>query len=203
MPGVRVSDAALAEAGGAPTALFAHGTEEVWLEIGFGAGEHMLWQARANPDIGLIGCEPFLNGVGAALAGIDEQGIDNIRILPDDARPLLDALAPQSIARVFILFPDPWPKSRHNERRIVSPPVLDQLARVMRPGAELRVATDVEDYQVWMLRHLRVHPAFDWCVSTALDWRTRPPDWPETRYEVKAIHEKRPPVYLRFRRSER
>ncbi|HSR54932.1 MAG TPA: tRNA (guanine(46)-N(7))-methyltransferase TrmB, partial [Alphaproteobacteria bacterium] len=115
---------------------------EVWLEVGFGAGEHLAAQAQAHPDVGFIGCEPFVNGVAALLARIDRLKLNNIRIFDDDARLVIDRLAPASLARVFVLFPDPWPKSRHAGRRFISADTLDALARAMAAGAELRFATD-------------------------------------------------------------
>ena len=125
-----------------PASLFAERPESVWLEIGFGAGEHLAAQAEAHPEIGFIGCEVFENGVARLVAEIARRGLGNIRIFPDDVRVLLDALAPASLDRVFILFPDPWPKARHHKRRLVSTATLDRLAVLMRTGAELRLATD-------------------------------------------------------------
>lgn len=190
-------------AGGAPlhpSTLFPKPPHDVWLEIGFGGGEHLAWQAVHHPAVGLIGCEPFVNGVARLLSLVAERNLDNVRVLPDDARPLLDRLAPGSIGRAFILFPDPWPKARHHRRRIVSEPVLDRLAAVMREGAELRLATDDMDYLRWMLERLLAHPAFEWMAEGPEDWRARPQDWPATRYEEKALRQGRRPVYLRFRR---
>lgn len=183
-----------------PSTLFPKAPHDVWLEIGFGGGEHLAWQAVHHPAVGLIGCEPFVNGVARLLSLVAERNLDNVRVLPDDARPLLDRLAPGSIGRAFILFPDPWPKARHHRRRIVSEPVLDRLAAVMRAGAELRLATDDMDYLRWMLERLLAHPAFEWMAEGPEDWRARPQDWPATRYEEKALRQGRRPVYLRFRR---
>ena len=135
--------------------LFAPPVEEVWLEIGFGGAEHLLWQARANPHVGLIGCEPFEDGVVKALSAIEREKLANIRLHADDARPLLRWLPDASIARAFILFPDPWPKKRHHKRRLVSAATLAELARVMRPGAELRIATDIGEYARWILLAVR------------------------------------------------
>jgi tRNA (guanine-N7-)-methyltransferase len=174
----------------------------LWLEIGFGAGEHITWQAQAAPQATLIGCEVYRNGIAALLGRIERQGLGNIRLWPDDARLLIDRLPAGCLARVFLLFPDPWPKARHAERRFVGPANLAGLARVMRPGAELRVATDDPTYLRWILDHLPVHPAFRWQVSGPADWRTRPADWPATRYEEKALREGRQPAYLRFFRAQ-
>jgi tRNA (guanine-N7-)-methyltransferase len=180
-----------------PATLFPFRPDEVWLEIGFGGGEHLAAQARAHPTIGLIGAEPFINGMASLLKEID--GAANVRVLMDDARPLLTALAPASIGRVFILFPDPWPKKRHWKRRIVCRAVLDELARIMVPGAELRLATDDPGYARWMLLALLAHPAFVWTAQNPADWRVRPVDQPQTRYEAKALGDG-PPVFLIARR---
>lgn len=184
----------------APSALFGRQVSSVWLEIGFGAGEHLAAQAEARPDIGFIGAEPFINGVAALLSRIEARGLENVRILADDVRPLLYRLAPGSIGRAFILFPDPWPKPRHHRRRIVNGAVLDALARVLSPGAELRLATDHLEYARWMLAALVAHPDFEWTARRAADWRERPADWPATRYEAKARKAGLAPVFLRMRR---
>lgn len=181
-----------------PSTLFPTPPAEVWLEIGFGAGEHLAAQAEQHPGIGFIGCEVFENGIARLLGEIAQGGRDNIRIFADDARLLLDCLAPVSVGRVFILFPDPWPKQRHHKRRLVARPTLDRLAIVMQPGAELRLATDDRDYLVWMLEHLTTHPDFRWLARRPVDWRERPADWPPTRYEEKASAAGRIPVFLRF-----
>jgi tRNA (guanine-N7-)-methyltransferase len=174
----------------------------VWLEIGFGGGEHLAQQAEQHPGIGFIGCEVFENGIARLVGDIARKGLGNIRIFADDARLLLDCLTSASIGRVFILFPDPWPKQRHHKRRLVARATLDRLAVIMQPGAELRLATDDPDYLVWMLEHVTAHPEFVWLARTPADWRQRPPDWPATRYEEKARAAGRTPVFLRFvRRS--
>ncbi len=183
--------------------LFDRDVDDIWLEIGFGAGEHLAWQAAHHPHVGLIGAEPYLNGVARLLAVMERDGLGNIRILPDDVRPLLDRLADASLGRVFVLFPDPWPKRRHNRRRIVNPAMLDVLARVMKDGAELRLATDDQDYLVWMLRHMAAHPSFDWLAERADDWRMRPGDWPDTRYEGKNRSGGPGSTFLRYRRRSR
>lgn len=173
---------------------------DVWLEIGFGGAEHLLWQAREHPQIGLIGCEPFEDGVAKALIGIEEQGLDNIRLHPEDARDVLRWLPAQSLGRAFILFPDPWPKKRHNKRRLINPALIGELARVLRPGAELRIGTDIADYLRTILMALLPNPRFRWRCTRADDWRRRPADWPPTRYEAKALREGRVCTYLRFER---
>jgi tRNA (guanine-N7-)-methyltransferase len=184
----------------AATDLFPPGIRDVWLEIGFGAGEHLIWQAEQNPDVGFIGCEPYLDGVVKVVDAVLARGLSNVRVFPNDARHLLKWLPESSIGRVFILFPDPWPKKRHHKRRLVSAPFLHTLARVMKPGAELRIATDVGDYARTTLLAVRATPAFRWLANGPADWRNRTADWPMTRYEEKARAEGRRPIYLRFER---
>ncbi|MEQ8823569.1 MAG: tRNA (guanine(46)-N(7))-methyltransferase TrmB [Filomicrobium sp.] len=175
---------------------------EVWLEIGFGGAEHLIWQAENNADVGHIGCEPFEAGVVKALSAIETKPLDNVRLHADDARDLLRWLPEASITRAFILFPDPWPKRRHAKRRLVAPHLLELLARVMAPGAELRIGTDIPDYLRTILIAFQTEPRFCWQVSGPRDWRYRPDDWPPTRYEQKALRESRCCYYLRFRRAE-
>jgi tRNA (guanine-N7-)-methyltransferase len=170
----------------------------VWLEIGFGAGEHLIWQAEQNPGVGLIGCEPYLNGVAKCLAHIERAGVTNVRLFTDDARLVMAALPAGSLARAFVLFPDPWPKTRHHKRRFVRRENLDRLAELMRPGSELRLATDDPSYLPWMVEQACTHPAFEWLAEGPADWRGRPADWPATRYEQKMLAGK--PVFLRLRR---
>ena len=186
-----------------PVRLFATAPRSVWLEIGFGAGEHLAAQAEAQRDIGLIGCEVYENGIAKLIGEIDRRELGNIRVFTDDARRLIAALPPASIGRVFILFPDPWPKVRHHERRILSTETLDQLAWIMTDGAELRLATDDRSYFTWMLERVTGHPAFEWLALRARDWRQRPCDWPSTRYEEKARAAGRLPLFLRARRNKR
>ncbi len=181
-----------------PVELFAPGTRAVWLEIGFGGAEHLVWQARRNPDVGLIGCEPFEEGIVKALTAIDEGGLGNLRLLGDDVRPLLRWLPERSIARVFMLFPDPWPKKRHRKRRLFSPELLRLLARVMAPGAELRLATDIGDYARTALAAVQGSSDFRWAAEGPADWRVRAADWPATRYEAKAGREGRRCYFFRF-----
>lgn len=180
--------------------LFQSAVKDVWLEIGFGGGEHLIWQAEHHPDVGLIGCEPYLDGVVKVVDAVETRQLQNIRILPDDARRMLRWLPDGSIGRVFILFPDPWPKTRHRKRRLVSPQFLSMLARVLKPGAEVRLATDIGDYARTSLLAFRASPGFAWLASGPSDWRERTPDWPPTRYEQKAFAAGRRPLYLRFRR---
>ncbi|MGA7116968.1 MAG: tRNA (guanine(46)-N(7))-methyltransferase TrmB [Hyphomicrobium sp.] len=181
--------------------LFASPVTEVWLEVGFGGAEHLIHQASANPNVGLIGCEPFEDGVIKALTAIEQRGLRNVRLHPDDVRPLLRALPSACLSKAFILFPDPWPKTRHAKRRLVSKPFLDGLAEVMRPGAELRIATDIDSYARTVLEAAIPHPDFSWTARQPGDWRTPWPDWPGTRYEAKALREGRRPMFLTFIRA--
>jgi tRNA (guanine-N7-)-methyltransferase len=226
--------------GGDPRRYFESPVDDVWLEIGFGAGEHLLWQAEQHPNVGLIGAEPYVSGVAKLLSklttlpneklllsptggegqgeGASTSGIllenkpaeapphpsplprrgrgENIRLYSDDARNILDALPDASLGRVFLLFPDPWPKTRHHKRRFVQRQTLDTLARVMKSGAEFRFASDDAGYLNWALERLTAHPAFAWTATRAQDWHTRTTDWPQTRYEAKELHGK--PAFLRF-----
>jgi tRNA (guanine-N7-)-methyltransferase len=185
-------------AGADPTSYFPGAVEDVWLEIGFGGAEHLYWQAQQNPEVGLIGAEPYLNGVVKLLSKLEALALPNIRIHMGDAREIIGALPDASLGRVFILFPDPWPKLRHHKRRFIQMEMLDRLARVMKPGAELRFASDDPGYVEWTLERLMAHPSFEWTAARAADWQTRPLDWPPTRYEAKELHGK--PVFLRFSR---
>ena len=186
-----------------PRSLFPMPVCDVCLEIGFGAGEHLAEQAQRQPETGFIGCEVFEDGIVRLLGEMARRGLDNIRLFTDDARLLLAALPPGSLGRVFILFPDPWPKRRHHKRRLVAPATLDLLAEAMSDGAELRLATDDRDYLAWMLEHTIAHPDFVWLARRPCDWRERPEDWPATRYEAKARAAGRTPAFLRFQRRRR
>jgi tRNA (guanine-N7-)-methyltransferase len=178
--------------------LFPFEPREVWLEIGFGSGEHLVDRARANPDVGLVGCEPFLNGVAAALSAIQREELRNVRLRRGDAQALIE-LAPKAFfSRVFILYPDPWPKRRQNKRRVVSETTIEALARALRSGGEVRFATDVDDYAGWTLRRFGASPHFRWTASSAIDWRTPWPEWRPTRYEAKAHKAGRGSVYFTF-----
>jgi tRNA (guanine-N7-)-methyltransferase len=169
---------------------------DVWLEIGFGAGEHLLWQAQHHPDVTLIGAEPYEGGVAKLLSKLAEQPTPNLRIHMGDAREILAALTDASLGRVFLLFPDPWPKTRHHKRRFLQTEMLGTLARLMKPGAELRFASDDAPLVEYTLERLMAHPDFAWTASRAEDWKTRPADWPPTRYEAKQLHGV--PAFLRF-----
>ena len=167
----------------------------LWLEVGFGSGEHILHQAKANPNVQFIGCEIYVNGVASLLGKIRREGVNNIVIHPGDARDLLDVLPENSLDKMFLLYPDPWPKARHHRRRFVTPEHMIPLARVMRPGGIFRVASDIPDY----IRQTReeVPPAgFEMIADTDQAWD----DWISTRYEQKALREGRAPHYVTFRR---
>ncbi len=174
-------------------------TREAWLEVGFGGGEHLVHQAAQNPDVGVIGCEPFINGVAMLLGKLRDRNLSNVSIYPGDARNMLDVLPEASISRAFLLYPDPWPKKRHHRRRFVTPEHLIPLARVLKPGAIFRVATDIPDYVRQTLVEVPKQ-GFDWLAEGPADWRTPWDDWISTRYEQKALREGRVPHYLTFRR---
>ncbi|MFH1805795.1 MAG: tRNA (guanine(46)-N(7))-methyltransferase TrmB [Pseudomonadota bacterium] len=186
-----------------PVGYFAVRPQQMWLEIGFGGGEHLAGQAEAHPDVGFIGCEPFMDGVGSLLRHIDERGLVNVRVVPDDSRPLLYKLTDACFDRAFLLFPDPWPKTRHAERRFIGPKNLALMARLLKDGAEFRVASDDMQYISWTLQHLHNHPDFEWLADAAGDWRNPPSDWIKTRYEQKALRQGKKCSYLRFRRRAR
>ena len=173
------------------------GEGETWLEIGFGGGEHLAEQAARRPDVRLLGAEPFLNGAASALRHIDERGLANVRLHVGDARDLLAALSHASLHRVFILFPDPWPKARHRKRRLVNPAFAAEVARVLKPGGALRFATDWADYVDTALLALRSEPGLAWSARRADDWRVPPADHVTTRYETKRLGDCAP-VFLDF-----
>ena len=176
------------------------GTREAWLEIGFGGGEHMASQAARAPDVLIVGCEPFLNGVASAVRHVAEQELKNVRIHDGDARELAARLPDASLDRVFILFPDPWPKARHHKRRIVQPEMVAELARVLQPGGRLRFATDVAGYADWALERILASPDFDWPAQKADDWRVAPSDHITTRYEEKRLGDCEPVFFDFIRR---
>ena len=173
---------------------------EYWLEIGFGAGEHLVHQAEQNSSIGIIGCEPYINGVATLLGKVRKSGVTNLRIHPGDVRDLFDVVSDGAFSRVFLLYPDPWPKKRHHRRRFVTPEHLTPLAAKMRKGAILRVATDIEDYVRQTLEEVAFKGDFKWLADGPKDWREPWRDWLSTRYEQKALREGRTPHYLTFER---
>jgi tRNA (guanine-N7-)-methyltransferase len=176
------------------------GARAVWLEIGFGGGEHMAAQAQRHPEVLILGAEPFQNGVASALRHIHEQGLGNIRIQDGDAREMLARLPDGCAARVFILFPDPWPKTRHHKRRLIQADTVAELARVLQPGGTLRFASDWADYVDWALERIGANPAFRWTAERADDWRRPPADHVTTRYEEKRLGDCAP-VFLDFVRA--
>lgn len=164
--------------------------DEVWLEIGFGKGEHLAWQAEQNPTVGLIGCEPYMNGVASLLHKIDGNNLTNIRVYGDDARHILWHLPDASVSKVFLIHPDPWPKKRHARRRFMNPDNLDDISRVLKSGGEFRVGTDHPIYREWTMIQMANREDFIWTAENPSDWQNRPADWPETRYETKALEGK-------------
>ncbi|RYG90622.1 tRNA (guanosine(46)-N7)-methyltransferase TrmB [Loktanella sp. IMCC34160] len=175
------------------------GKQEIWVEIGFGGGEHMVHMAARYPNVGIIGCEPYINGVAMLLGKIREAGVTNLAVHPGDARDLFDVLPKGSVAKAFLNYPDPWPKKRHHRRRFVTQDHLAPLFEVLKPGAEFRVATDIEDYVRQTLQEVP-KAGFKWTAEGPADWRDPWDDWISTRYEQKALREGRTPHYLTFLR---
>jgi len=182
-----------------PRALMA-GAQAAWLEIGFGGGEHMAAQAARAPQTLIVGCEPFLNGVASAVRHVAEQGLKNVRIHDGDARELVARLPDACLDRVFVLFPDPWPKARHHKRRIIQADMVAELARVLKVGGRLRFATDVAGYADWALEKIIASPHFDWTAQRADDWRAAPADHITTRYEEKRLGDCEPVFFDFIRR---
>ena len=172
--------------------------QDVWLEIGFGGAEHLLWQADAHPDIHLIGAEPFMNGVAKAVRGAHDAQLKNLSLHFGDVRDVLAALPDASLSKIFVLFPDPWPKTRHNKRRLLRSEFIKELYRVLKPGGELRFASDIIHYVDWTLSRLKRHGGWAFTHDAVKDWRVRGDDWPGTRYEAKAGREGRPCHYFKF-----
>ena len=196
----RVSDSSLDHAAD-PAGGFPERPRELWLEVGFGGGEHALALIQDRPDIGLIACEVFENGICSLLSRLVPEGQEatapcpmNLLLWPDDARALLNALPDASLDRLFLMFPDPWPKGRHAKRRFVHPAMLHLLARVLRPGAEWRVASDDPTYQAWVGEVMAAQTLF----ANLPPSTTRPVGWPATRYEAKALRAGRAPLYWSF-----
>ena len=172
------------------------GFAKLALEIGFGGGEHLLAQAAHNPDTLFIGCEPFINGVAKCLAGIDQRKLKNIRLFTRDARELVEKMPDACVDSAFILFPDPWPKVRHNKRRLVNADTLQMLARIHKKGGRLLIATDHVDYSEWILEVLLSHPDYQWTAKEQGDWANPPTDWTETKYQRKTTEQGRQPVFM-------
>ncbi len=173
------------------------GASEIWLEIGFGGGEHTIGQASANPEVGLIGCEVFYEGLAKCLRQIEDRGLTNIRLWDEDARELMAMLQTGSIDRCFILFPDPWPKTKHQKRRLIQPSFLDELARLMKPNGHVRFATDVRSYADEALVRFLDHTGFEWRAEGVEDWRSQPVGHIQTRYQTKQLGDIAP-VYFDF-----
>ncbi len=184
-----------------PAALFDGPPADVFLEIGFGGGEHLISRAGQNPDRGFVGAEPFVNGVAKILAGIETTGLTNIRLHFGDARDIIERFPDQSIAGTYLLYPDPWPKKRHNKRRFVNEENIRQLHRILKPGAPFLFASDIPDYVRWTLGRMLRHGGFEWTAECKDDWTKAPEGWPGTRYEAKAFREGRRAHYLHFCKS--
>jgi tRNA (guanine-N7-)-methyltransferase len=181
-----------------PLALFDHAPKEVVVEIGFGSGEHLAHLAKMHPEIGFIGCEPYLNGVAALLQIMKQDNIQNIRIYRGDARILLSQFPDYSISKVFVLFPDPWPKRKHHKKRLIAGDFPKLLARVIKPQGNLLLATDHQDYAAWMLSFMLREEEFIWQAKNPEDWNTPPANWIETRYQQKAKRQGREAVFFPF-----
>ena len=182
-----------------PRSLFDFPVKEVWLEIGFGNGEQLVHQAINNPDIGLIGCEPFMNGVAGLCRDMRDHKLRNIRVFQDDVRLLMPRLTEKSISKLFLLNSDPWPKTRHHRRRVVQTENLDAFHRLLKPGAEFRLSSDVPSLNAWQLEKTFLHPGFEWLATCAADWRTRPADMLGTRYQAKGLVQGRETMFFNFK----
>ena len=184
-----------------PDSIFGRAVDDLWLEIGFGNGEHTLHIADLYPDVGILGFEPFMNGVASLLNHMHQRSITNIRVFSDDARMLLPHFPEASAGRIYLQFPDPWPKTRHHERRFLQTSTLDRFAHILRPGGELRLATDDPKLADWMMERTWRHGAFEWTAQEAEDWRVPPSDWTPTRYYEKALKQGRVGYFMNFIRA--
>lgn len=198
LPRVRITPAEARAAGS-----HASPYRDTWLEIGFGGGEHLVCDAILHPDVRFIGCEPFVNGVAKLVTAIADKRIANVLIYDGDALEMLKQLPAESLGRITILYPDPWPKFRQRKRRIVSLESITEMARALRSGGEVHFATDIDDYSGWTLQRFLVSGDFEWTAKESADWKRPWFDWPGTRYEAKAIREGRTPAYLTFVRKQR
>ena len=178
--------------------IFGRKVKEFHLEVGFGDGQHLAGQARNNPDIGYIGAEVFQNGVVHLLELMAENNLQNIRIFDEDMRLLFPKIPNNFFSRIYVLFPDPWPKKRHAYRRFINPENLDELSRILKPGGLLRIATDHKIYKSWALRRMNEREDFRWTAKTSNDWRNEPEGWVRTKYQEKALREGRKPVFLDY-----
>lgn len=179
---------------------FAHAPQDLFLEIGFGGGEHLAGLAAMQPEAGFIGAEPFVNGVASLLRHMQTDALTNIRLWDDDVRLILDGMADATLAGAFVMFPDPWPKRRHAARRILQPSMMASLARLIRPAGQLVLASDDPTAKRWLLEAATAHPDFRWTATQPDDWRVRPAHLPETRYMQKAVREDRRPAWFIFDR---
>lgn len=173
-------------------------TPEVWLEIGFGGGEHLAYQAERNPSVGLVGAEAFINGISSLIRHIDEKKLLNIKIFEGDVRLLFPKIIPKSFSKIFILFPDPWPKKKHHRRRLINSESLEILHRLLTARGLLRIVSDEPSYIEWILKIFETSDLFSKPIGNEESWQAPPNDWIQTRYEKKARHEGRTPVYLDF-----
>ena len=178
--------------------LFPNPNLPVWFEIGFGNGEHLVEQARRNPQVNFIGCEPYINGMASLLAAIDRDALTNIRLFDGDARVLLETLPDASLDRLFVLFPDPWPKNRHHKKRLISLNTLPLFYQKLKPSGRFRITTDHADYCTWILETLLAYGKFTWAAKAQADWEQPPADWVRTRYQEKAEAEGRKATFLEW-----
>lgn len=185
-----------------PDTLFSKRNLEIRMEIGFGGGEHLLDHLEKRPNTGFIGVEPFVNGMAKFCAALDETDFGRVRLFNDDAALLLDRLPDRCLSGLDLLYPDPWPKKKHWKRRFINDENVERIARVLKPGAKFRFASDIEHYVAWTLTHVRRHPLFQWNAAASEDWHSPYPGWPGTRYERKALAAGRRPAYLTFSRGE-
>lgn len=182
--------------------LFGRTPSQLWLEVGFGKGEHMAAHASMHPDVGYIGCEPYANGMAAGLGHVEDGNLQNVRLFQGDAFDVISRLPDASLDRLFVLHPDPWPKYRHAKRRFIHDGVMPTLLRKLKPGALFRIGTDHPIYLRWALMVMARTAGFHWLAESQSDWSVRPADWPETRYEQWALSEGRPVWYLQYRRNQ-
>lgn len=205
MPVLQIPDTAVkGEQNLNPVTLYPRPPKKLWLEIGFGNGEHLTGLLQRDRDTAFIGAEPFLNGMSAFLKSIRDlpQTHNRIRVWMEDGRDLAESLTDACLDGIYVLNPDPWPKKRHHKRRIITHENLDTFARILKPGGELVMTTDVDDLAEWMVTVASTHPAFVWTAQSQEDWRTAPVGWISTRYEQKGIAAGRRQTYLIFRRTE-
>lgn len=184
-----------------PEKLFTTSPSSLWMEIGFGSGEHLAAVMEKHPDYGFIGAEPYINGMAAFLKSIMDRPHDHVRVWMDDALMVVKSLADNCLDGIYVLNPDPWPKSKHHKRRIINQDNLGQFSRVLKPGGKLVMTTDVDELAEWMVTEATMHPAFTWTAQKADDWRAPPEDWIETRYEQKGADAGRKQSYLIFEKN--